>query len=366
MFRKNVCGLLVILASCSSPNAGSGEPTADAIVDSLGKTSVLTAIAVNAPFYYLITSNGKVLSHRDQLFIAEQTGHIINANLANAQRVSAGTQLLQLETQPIETKLARAQQRLYNNQKELESQLLGYRDLLQGKSEAEVAAIKQKLKTSTGVSDAEMDIKEAIYDLNKAHIKAPFSGILANVRVVTGQYITAGSELFRLYDPNDLELEVKVLESDALLLKKGSPAEVRPVSAENIHYTATVSEIDPYVDGNGQVSIKMKLQNGSKNKQMTTLLPGMNCIATIKAMVNNTVIIPKEGLLMRDNRPVVFTFENNKAKWHYVEIGKDNGKEIEIKKGITPGQKVIISNNLQLANDAPVTEANTADNHPQT
>jgi hypothetical protein len=51
---------------------------------------------------------------------------------------------------------------------------------------------------------------------------------------------------------------------------------------------------------------------------------------------------------------VVFTIEKNESKWNYVEVGKDNGEEVEILDGIEAGSTVITTNNLQLAHQAPV------------
>jgi len=40
------------------------------------------------------------------------------------------------------------------------------------------------------------------------------------------------------------------------------------------------------------------------------------------------------------------------AKWNYVTVGREKGKEFEILEGLTEGQQVIVTNNLQLAHDA--------------
>ena len=65
-------------------------------------------------------------------------------------------------------------------------------------------------------------------------------------------------------------------------------------------------------------------------------------------------MVAKEAIVMKSGKPVVFTEENGLAKWNYVSTGRENGKEIEILSGIKAGQNVIVSNNLQLAHDAPI------------
>ena len=82
----------------------------------------------------------------------------------------------------------------------------------------------------------------------------------------------------------------------------------------------------------------------------------MNCSATITVPLQKCIVVPKQAVVMRSGKAVVFSLENDKAKWNYVTVGRDNGKEVEITEGLEPGMKVIVSNNLQLAHDAPVQE----------
>jgi multidrug efflux pump subunit AcrA (membrane-fusion protein) len=56
---------------------------------------------------------------------------------------------------------------------------------------------------------------------------------------------------------------------------------------------------------------------------------------------------------------VVFSVENDLAKWNYVEFGFDNGKMVEITDGLEAGMVVITNNNLQLAHDAPISIQNS-------
>jgi multidrug efflux pump subunit AcrA (membrane-fusion protein) len=66
------------------------------------------------------------------------------------------------------------------------------------------------------------------------------------------------------------------------------------------------------------------------------------------------IVLPKEAVVIRVGRAVVFTAEDGRAKWNFITTGRDNGKEVEILDGLTEGKEVIITNNLQLAHDAPV------------
>lgn len=346
--------------SSSAPIEKETETKSPSIGETL--TTVTTALAQTKNFEYLIQSNGKVLSAREQLFIAETSSILVMNRARPGNMVASRSVIAQLETSAIQYRLEKAELTRFNSEKEYQSQLLGYENLLKNKTKAEADDIKQKLKISTGLAGAEQDIKEANHDLSKAVIKAPFTGVIADVEAQQGQQIKAGQELFRIYDPYNLLLEVKALETDVHLLKKGTPAVISPIGNQANIYKAAVSEINPYVDENGMVQVRLKiiplrsLPSPSGEGSGVRLFPGMNCTATIKIPLSKILIVPKEAVVMRNGKAVAFTLEDGLAKWNYVTVGRENGKEVEIKNGLGAGQKVITSNNLQLAHDAPVKE----------
>ncbi|WP_315821826.1 efflux RND transporter periplasmic adaptor subunit [Paraflavitalea speifideaquila] len=196
--------------------------------------------------------------------------------------MTAGETLLQFETEPIQFRLQKAMLSQFNATKEYESQLLGYEQLLKDKNVEQTAAIQQKLKISTGLAGANHEIEEANYELQHATIKAPANGILANVKVQQNEYVTPGSQLFLLYDPSHLLLELKVLEADAWLLKPGHSSQVSSIANPGKKYAAVINAINPYVDENGMVSISLKIITLNNSALAPSLFPGMNCMALIK------------------------------------------------------------------------------------
>jgi len=359
IIRFAVVILAIFFGGCNrSSNSENKELEITTSITNEAITSVVTANTENKTFEYRIQSNGKIKSLHEQLVNCENGGRLLICNAQTGRRFSAGTTILQFETITIEHKLQRAKLAFFNDKKEYESQLLGYENLLKDKTKEEADDIKQKLKISTGLAVVEQDIKEANYELSKTIIKAPFSGILADVNVQQGQQLKPGDDLFRIYDPYNMILEMKILEADISMLKQGTPAEISPISNSRIIYKAAVYEINPYVDENGMVTVRLKVAGNMSSRNVTqqSLFPGMNCMATIKIPCAKTLVVPKDAIVMRNGKAVVFTLEDSKAKWNYVTTGRENENEIEINKGLKVGQKVIVTNNLQLSHDAPVKE----------
>jgi len=69
--------------------------------------------------------------------------------------------------------------------------------------------------------------------------------------------------------------------------------------------------------------------------------------------------VPKQAIVERDGRKIVFVAQKEPdgkelAKWHYVQTGEENDKEVEIVEGLEEGQEVIIENNFTLSHDMPI------------
>jgi membrane fusion protein (multidrug efflux system) len=96
------------------------------------------------------------------------------------------------------------------------------------------------------------------------------------------------------------------------------------------------------------VQLHFRMQNANK------LLPGMNANVQIRIPNSQNVVIPKQAVVMRSGKAVVFTENKGFAQWNYVTLGAENNSEVEITEGLESNLPVIITNNFQLAHEAPV------------
>jgi RND family efflux transporter MFP subunit len=129
-------------------------------------------------------------------------------------------------------------------------------------------------------------------------------------------------------------------------------AKVKSLAYTERNYVGKVSEINPVVNEQGLVLVKIKIQNPD-----AYLLEGMNAQVIIEKNLQNQVVIPKEAVVERSGKKVVFVYENGLAKWNYVTVAHENSQEVTISEGLKVGQKVIVEGNLNLGHDAKVKES---------
>lgn len=339
---------LVLAFSCEEKAEKVEEAPTESFRNEVAATEVRIASAERKSFDYLINATGKLEAESEVMAVIEQAGYIIELPIREGQVVTKGQVIARLDPTEAELRLQKATISMRNANAEFESMKMGFESVFNSDDEERKAIIEEQLKAKSGLFLAEVELKEAQFLLTRCEVRAPISGKVADLKFKAGSLVSSSQELCEILGNQGLVLKVKVLESDIGLISLNQRAEVYSVSATQTALPGRVIGINPRVDENGLVQVAISLAPGK------ALLPGMNARAIIRAPQNNSLVVPKAAVVYRSSRAVVFTIENNESKWNYVEVGKDNGEEVEILEGIEAGSTVITTNNLQLAHQAPV------------
>ena len=94
------------------------------------------------------------------------------------------------------------------------------------------------------------------------------------------------------------------------------------------------------------------------NNPQNQLYDGMNVKIHMQRSLGKQLVIPKEALVLRTNRKVVFTLNNNRAQWVYVQTGLENSSSYVVTEGLNVGDSVIYEGNINLAHESPVRTKN--------
>jgi membrane fusion protein (multidrug efflux system) len=336
--------LILLCVGCKQQKAVVEEPDLEALRKEVKPTEVQVSTAEYRPFEFLVNATGTIESVYELKINFETSGYLEKLSIQNGQRVKKGQIIGQLENRNEKFAIEKAKIAV-------EKAYLNYRN----DSITRGAAINKDMintfELNSGLKDARISLREAEINLENTIIKAPSDGVIVDLDFKQGSLVSAGNTLCSIYDPNNLTLTAKVLETDFGFLKSGLIADVFPLARRTQSFVAYVSEINPRVDENGMIEVKLKL------KDTEGLLPGMNANAIVRVPQAKNIIVPREALVIKSGKEVIFTLENGLAKWKYVKTGLDNGVDIEVLEGLEDGNNVIISNNLQIAHDARVSIA---------
>ena len=310
-------------------------------------TSVNIAIAEKKAFEYLVHSQGKIEPKEEVSIRFNIQGILSKVNKKNGAYIKKGEILAMLDDKQQRLSVRKAQLTLIEKQ-------IAYNDLLiqfkgEYSEESELSKeVVNNLKVKSGLLQAELSLEEATLGLENMLLRAPFSGVISDMTNREGDLILSGDVFCILYNPNILTIKAQILEDDLDEIIKGQKADIKVLSYSRKTFGAVLTEINPRVNDNGLINIKLELLQSDK------LLPGMNASVVIKVPKKDNIIVPKDAVVVRSGRKVIFTVQEGHAKWNYVVTGMENGTEVEIPEGIKVNDSVITTNNLQLAHDAPV------------
>jgi len=340
--------LIVLFSACKEDKEKVEEAPTESFRNEVGATEVNIATAERKSFDYLIQAPGKLEAGAEVLAVIEQAGYLLEVNVREGQFVKKGDVIAKLDPTEPEFRLEKAKISLRNANAVYESDKLGFETLFASDNTEQKEVVDEQLKAKSGVFLAQVELREAQMSFDRSIVRAPISGQVADLKYKAGSLVGSNEVLCQILGTSQFILKVKVLESDISLISINQKAEVYPISNTQTALEGRVTGINPKVDESGLVQVSITL---AANKN---LLPGMNARAIIRAPQNNSLVVPKDALVYRSGRAVVFTIENKESKWNYVEVGKDNGEEVEILDGIEENSTVITTNNLQLAHQAPV------------
>jgi RND family efflux transporter MFP subunit len=212
------------------------------------------------------------------------------------------------------------------------------------KKDEVVAAMK-------GLTQAEISVKKAQLDLEKTKIRAPFPGIITDIKASPGEHISAGRELFTLVNISRIQVHAKVLESEIGKMQVGREVDLKFSAYPRKVFKGKVSAISPVVNPEFKTcKVFIDVENPKEE-----LKPGMHAEVEIAAEIHrNKLLVPQDSILTRSQRKLLFVVEDGLAKWRYVEIGLENEDFAEILDGVKAGEQVIVEGHFTLAHDARV------------
>ena len=187
----------------------------------------------------------------------------------------------------------------------------------------------------------EKNLKELSHKIKMADIVADRAGVLTWVNDKIGTAVNEGEMLAKLADLGSFRVEGSCSDVYAEQLKVGLPVIVR-INDQALR--GMVVQIKPSVS-NGVIQFAISLDDN----RSTLLRPNMKVeVYVITQKVDNVVRIANGSAFNGKRKLPVFVLENGKtAKRREIETGLSNFDFVEIKQGLKPGEKVIITDMSQ-------------------
>ena len=275
--------------------------------------TVSVNVVKSIPFKKQIISNGNIEALQKTELRFKTSERISSIKVKNGQKVNKGQTLAILDNAMLSNQMRKAKIEVDKAKSKLQEEKINY-GVGKSNDESIDATILKNLKIKSGLFEAENALENAQLLYNQTIIKAPFTGIVASVETKTGDFITSSDVFCTLINSKNLEVVFNVLENELQFLSKGQEISIIPFADTSKKYLGNITEINPLVDENGLIQVKAKIKDNDNS-----LFDGMNVKVTTNKAMEDVIVIPKEALVLRSNREVVFTYQNGLAKWNYIK-----------------------------------------------
>lgn len=203
----------------------------------------------------------------------------------------------------------------------------------------------QLAEAEARVKTAEANEAETRYQLDRALIRAPFSGIVLDVNTNPGEFISSGAPVVSLLDTQSFEVEASV------------PSRYIRVLEPGLHVSG-VTEVGEELDL--AVRVLLPVEDAStRTRPVRFASPELIDLSTVAIGQSITVFIPisaprdvlsvpKDALVQARGGWTVFVNEDGKAQPRTVEIGVALGDRFEVLGGLNEGDVVVTRGNERL------------------
>ncbi len=344
-----------------------------------------------------VSATGKIQPEIEVKLSSEVSGEIIELPIVEGQMVEKGDLLVRINPDLYQSSLQRSRAGLQNvkanyaqaeaSLREAKSNYDRNKTLFEkgiiSKSEWDriVAAYEvgeaSKNAAYYGMQSAAATVTEAVDNLARTTIYSPMRGTISKLDVELGERVVgtqqmAGTEILRVANLSNMEVEVDVNENDIVKVSVGDSTLVEVDAYLNREFNGVVTQISNSAitgltaDQVTNFKVKVRILEASykdlregKPENYSPFRPGMTATVDIITRKKNDIVgIPISAIVIKsdtsstpsaDKTPVisnekfeaVFVKEENKAKLRVITTGIQDNQNIEILSGLEVGETVI-------------------------
>jgi Cu(I)/Ag(I) efflux system membrane fusion protein len=213
-----------------------------------------------------------------------------------------------------------------------------------------VDGARQRMRQA-GMSDDQIRLIERTGKTQaRTTIHAPLGGVVVELLAREGMAVMPGATLFRINGFATVWANAEVPESQAALLRPGTKVRAQTPAAPGTWFEGRVQALLPDISAATR-TLKARVELANPRGQ---LVPGMFVsMQFMDTRPEKSILIPTEAVIQTGRRTVVMLAEDN-GRFRPVDIqaGIESGGQTEIKSGLKPGQKVVVSSQFLIDSEA--------------
>jgi RND family efflux transporter MFP subunit len=291
-----------------------------------------------------LEADGIFLPAKEMFIISETAGRVLEIFKNKGEWVNEGEIIAKVDDELLRIELEATQANLAKLRKD--------KDRLTNLIEGE-AAPKNKIEDiELGILAAEAKEKGLKKQISNTSIKAPMTGTLGLRFIERGSVIGPGIQVGQMTNLEKLFLMVKVTERDVLNVRKGQSVSVSADVFPGQSIPGKVTNIGLRADNAFTYDVEIEVVNPKGNP----LRGGMHAKAFFTFNTNRSgMTLPRKVIAGSLQDPKIYVVQGDTVAFSRpITLGGVYGDKIEVTSGVTEGEQVVLTGQLNLSNGARV------------
>ncbi len=304
--------------------------------------NIVTVASENIKTDY--SANGTFIPKQEMNQASEISGRIVSVMVKEGSNVKAGQTLATIKRDAIDIDATQAQNNLQNAIADNERYENAYKT---------GGVTKQQLDNSRlQLKNTQAAVKSQSVRINDTRIISGISGTINKKMVEPGMIVAPGTSLFEIVNINSLKLSVLVDESQVGKIALGQQVKIDVNVLPNEAYSGKITFIAPKSDASLNFPVEIEVQNRGNLKA------GMYATAIFKTSngteTQNMITVPATAFVNGVSSGQLFVVKNGAAKLIKVQTGKVYGEKVQILSGLSEGEQVVTSGQINLENGSKI------------
>ena len=335
-----IVGALALIGYVLTKNKEENKAKTDIVAEKNAAVSVkVTPVKIEEVSLDFV-ANGNFQPIQELTFSAEKSGKVISVLVKEGDYVRVGQTLLTMRGDVINVNAQQAQA-VYANAK---SDYARYENAFKTGG-----VTKQQLdQAKLALTNAQSNLTQANINVGDTRVKAPISGFINKKHIEPGSILTGmpATPLFDIVNVSKLKLVVTVNENQVASLKKGNNVNITASVYPDKTFSGKITFIASKADESLNFPVEIEITNNSNND----LKAGMYGTANFASnqQKQNLMVVPRNAFVGSVSSNQIFVAQNGVAKLRKVTAGRILGDQVEIINGLSDGETVITTGQINL------------------
>ncbi|MBP2283844.1 RND family efflux transporter MFP subunit [Flavobacterium sp. CG_23.5] len=339
-----ILGVLAIIAFTLMNNKNENEAKTAIVAEKNATVSVKTETVKTEEVSLDFTANGNFEPLQELNFSAEKPGRVVRVLVKEGDNVRIGQTLAIVRSEQISSDLQTAQASYQNAVADYNRFENAYKTGGVTKQQVDQARL--------GLVTSKSRLQQAKVNIGDTNIKSTINGVVNKKYIEPGSVLGAATQMFDIVNVSKLKLKVTVNENQVARLKIGNNTKVTASVYPDQIFSGKITFIAPKADTSLNFPVEIEIANNSSND----LKAGMYGTAKFASnqQKQSLMIVPRNAFIGSVSSNQIFVIENGTAKLKTVTAGRILGDKVEILSGLSEGETVIITGQINLTDGTKV------------